>query len=129
MYSVAMPGSAAHAGETPVHRYPTAVAAGLTTCAPPDVCTVYGAFKHRLALDPDRQTMGQRAVLRAADAAQKTKPVLGEYEWLTYREINEITLTLGAGLAKLMRDTGGGAPQRVVIYAPTSRQWTLCMLA
>ncbi|KAJ1671241.1 long-chain fatty acid-CoA ligase [Coemansia sp. RSA 25] len=130
MYSVAMPGSAAHAGETPVHRYPTAVAAGLTTCAPPDVCTVYGAFKHRLALDPDRQTMGQRAVLRAADAAQRTKPVLGDYEWLTYREINEITLTLGAGLAKLMRDDGdSGAPQRVVIYAPTSRQWTLCMLA
>ncbi|KAJ2744921.1 long-chain fatty acid-CoA ligase [Coemansia sp. BCRC 34301] len=122
VYSVEIPGSAT-AGETPVHRYPTATT-GLTTCAPPDVCTVYGAFKHRLALDPDRQTMGQRRILSTGSASHK--PVLGDYEWLTYRQINEITLELGSGLAKL---TKGGEKKRVVIYAPTSRQWTLCMLA
>ncbi|KAJ2342706.1 long-chain fatty acid-CoA ligase [Coemansia sp. RSA 2673] len=124
-YSVALPGTAKDKSETPVHRYPTAVK-GLTSCAPPAVNTVYGAFLHRLSLDPDRQTMGQRPVLRAGDYERKVKPILGPYEWLTYRQINEITLELGAGLSKLLR---ADLPPRVVIYAPTSRQWTLCMLA
>ncbi|KAJ1903148.1 long-chain fatty acid-CoA ligase, partial [Coemansia sp. S17] len=124
-YSVALPGTAKDKSETPVHRYPTAVK-GLTSCAPPAVNTVYGAFLHRLSLDPDRQTMGQRPVLRAGDYERKVEPVMGPYEWLTYRQINEITLELGAGLSKLLR---ADLPPRVVIYAPTSRQWTLCMLA
>ncbi|KAJ2730957.1 long-chain fatty acid-CoA ligase [Coemansia sp. BCRC 34962] len=127
LYSVALPDDTAKTkGETPVHRYPTAVA-GLTLCAPPDICTIYGAFRYRLSLDPDRQTMGQRPVLRAGgDHERKLKPILGAYEWLTYRQISEIVLELGAGLSKLQRPN---EPPRVVIYAPTSRQWTLCMLA
>ncbi|KAJ2686272.1 long-chain fatty acid-CoA ligase [Coemansia spiralis] len=124
-YSVTLPDTAPSKDETLVHRYPTAVA-GLTLCAPPNITTVFGAFKYRLSLDPDRQTMGQRPVLRAGDHERKLKPILGPYEWLTYRQINEIVLELGAGLSKLLKPS---EPSRVVIYAPTSQQWTLCMLA
>ncbi|KAJ2720843.1 long-chain fatty acid-CoA ligase [Coemansia sp. Benny D115] len=133
--------------ETPVHRYPTTIERGLTDCAPPNVATVYDALLHRVRLEPDKSTMGRRRVLgitererRSAAGGEKGKTrkwsyfELSDYEWMTYREIHQFTLDMGAGLAHLMDDepVAAGAARRdmrVAIYAPTSREWTLCMLS
>ncbi|KAJ1721093.1 long-chain fatty acid-CoA ligase [Coemansia erecta] len=130
LYSLCMHGTGSTT-ETAVHRYPTAAKRGLTESAPPNVETVYDALLHRERLEPDKTTMGRRRVLsvsqRPHDATGRpwTYFRLGDYEWLTYREIKRYTAALGAGLAHLGLSAGG----RVAIYAPTSREWTLCMLA
>ncbi|KAJ2709584.1 long-chain fatty acid-CoA ligase, partial [Coemansia spiralis] len=129
LYSLYVPGTGG-ASETGTRRYPTAVTRGLTTAAPPHVTTVYDAFLHRLAQEPDKRTMGRRRVLRVdeerrGDGRLWSRFELSDYEWLTYREIASITRALGAGLAHIAGDAG---VRRVAIYAPTSREWTLCML-
>ncbi|KAJ2450741.1 long-chain fatty acid-CoA ligase [Coemansia sp. RSA 2336] len=114
-----MPGTGSST-ETEVHRYPTAMK-GLTTSAPPDIETVYDAFQYRFKLEPNKQTMGRRQVLQVIDETGWKRVALGDYEWMTYREIDQVTRNLGAGLATL-------GVERVAIYAPTSREWTLAML-
>ncbi|KAJ2160100.1 long-chain fatty acid-CoA ligase [Coemansia sp. RSA 552] len=126
LYSLCMAGTGSST-ETPTRRYRTAVG-GLTDRAPGEVTTVYGAFEHRLRLEPQKQTMGRRrlrAIHQRADGAGRTRQYfeLGEYEWVTYEEIGCMTRELGAGLWR--RCEGN----RVAIYAPTSREWTLTMLA
>ncbi|KAJ2552363.1 long-chain fatty acid-CoA ligase [Coemansia sp. RSA 1933] len=131
LYSLCVPADAKE-GETPVHRYPTAIDRPLTSCAPPDVRTVYDALLHRIKLEPDKQTMGQRPVLsRRTDHLRHgwTYLRLGAYEWMTYREIGQLTRELGSGLAQLAGMDESGAVGRMLIYAPTSREWSLCMLA
>ncbi|KAJ2515961.1 long-chain fatty acid-CoA ligase [Coemansia sp. RSA 1939] len=144
LYSLCVAGTGG-ANESPVHRYPTTIDKELTSCAPPGVRTVYDALQHRIKLEPDKETMGQRPALsrrkeenRAGASGAWTYVRLGEYEWLTYREIGRRTRVLGCGLAQLAEapvDLAGEetlldpAPCRVLIYAPTSREWTLCMLA
>ncbi|KAJ2761906.1 long-chain fatty acid-CoA ligase, partial [Coemansia sp. BCRC 34490] len=144
LYSLCVAGTGG-ANESPVHRYPTAIDKELTSCAPPGVRTVYDALQHRIKLEPDKETMGQRPVLsrrkeenRGGASGAWTYVRLGEYEWLTYREIGRRTRELGSGLAQLAEAPVGPAgeetlvdpaPCRVLIYAPTSREWTLCMLA
>ncbi|KAJ1796981.1 long-chain fatty acid-CoA ligase, partial [Coemansia sp. RSA 2399] len=145
LYSLCVPGTGKDdTSETPVHRYPTAIGRSLTSCASPGVTTVYDALLHRIRLEPDKQTMGQRAVLRKREAiSEEQQPPrtwtylkLSGYEWMTYREIGQQTRDLGSGLAQLLTagtasTTEGDAalPRRVLIYAPTSREWSLCMLA
>ncbi|KAI8318435.1 acetyl-CoA synthetase-like protein [Martensiomyces pterosporus] len=139
LYSIHVPGTGSK-DETPVHRYPAALDS-LTACAPPNITTIYQAFQHRLSLNPDKLTLGQRPVLeiinkdkittrQVGGKEQETRKRwsyfrLGGYEWMTYREIAKITRNVGAGLVQL----GLGADSRVVIYAPTSREWTLCALS
>ncbi|KAJ2779038.1 long-chain fatty acid-CoA ligase [Coemansia javaensis] len=130
LYSLCMPGTGGGGGETATRRHPLAAAGGLIDSAPPGVGTVYDAFLYRLRVEPDKETMGRRRVLRVVDEARGDGRVwsrfeLGDYEWTTYREAAQTTRALGAGLAELV---AGGAP-RVAIHAPTSREWTLCMLA
>ncbi|KAJ2358403.1 long-chain fatty acid-CoA ligase [Coemansia erecta] len=121
MYSLVMAGTGS-CTETPVHRYPTALEK-LTTSAPPNIKTVYEAFRYRLQQEPDKRTLGRRRVLRVVkDPSGWRRATLGDYEWLTYREIDIETRDLGAGLAQL-------GSTRIAIFAPTSREWTLCMLA
>ncbi|KAJ1899606.1 long-chain fatty acid-CoA ligase [Kickxella alabastrina] len=140
LYSLCMPrsGGASDSSETPVHRYPSTIERGLTDCAPPNVGTVYDALLYRLGQEPDKTTMGRRRVL---GISERTSPGssggegsgkkwsyfrLSDYEWMTYREIAQLTREMGAGLAHI---AGGLAGARVAIYAPTSREWTLCMLS
>ncbi|KAJ2274950.1 long-chain fatty acid-CoA ligase [Coemansia sp. RSA 371] len=121
LYSWCVPGSGSRT-ETAVRRYPTAQEK-LTDSAPPNITTVYGAFLHRLQQEPDKQTLGRRQVLKIhTDENGWRRAELGDYEWMTYREIHSVTRDLGAGFAQL-------GSTRVAIYAPTSREWTLCMLA
>ncbi|KAJ2802107.1 long-chain fatty acid-CoA ligase, partial [Coemansia guatemalensis] len=115
---------------TPVRRYPTAVQRGLTDSAVPGIRTVYEAFEYRLQREPDKKTLGRRRVLGKAQEERRDgrtwqRYALGEYEWMTYREVGAVTRALGAGLARL----AGGAGARVAIYGPTAREWTLSMLA
>ncbi|KAJ2860958.1 long-chain fatty acid-CoA ligase, partial [Coemansia asiatica] len=75
--------------------------------------------------------MGSRRVLGISERInEKTGKLwryfqLSDYEWITYREISQFTRALGAGLVQL----GLEINDRVVIYAPTSREWSLCMLS
>ncbi|KAJ2077483.1 long-chain fatty acid-CoA ligase [Coemansia sp. RSA 988] len=115
---------------TPVRRYPTAARRGLTDSAVPGIRTVYEAFEYRLQREPDKKTLGRRRVLGRVQEEQRggrtwQRYALGEYEWMTYREVGAATRALGAGLARL----AGGAGARVAIYGPTAREWTLSMLA
>ncbi|KAJ2519172.1 hypothetical protein GGI11_002650, partial [Coemansia sp. RSA 2049] len=97
LYSLCVAGTGG-ANESPVHRYPTTIDKELTSCAPPGVRTVYDALQHRIKLEPDKETMGQRPALsrrkeenRAGASGAWTYVRLGEYEWLTYREIGRRT--------------------------------------
>ncbi|KAJ2799048.1 Long chain acyl-CoA synthetase 9, chloroplastic, partial [Coemansia helicoidea] len=90
LYSQYVPGSGS-ATETGTRRFPPAIARGLTAAAPPQITTVYDAFLHRLAQEPDKRTMGRRRVLRVeeerrADGRVWSRFELSDYEWLTYRE-------------------------------------------
>ncbi|KAI9504361.1 long-chain fatty acid-CoA ligase [Coemansia spiralis] len=120
IYSLAVPGTGSST-ETPVHRYPTALK-GLTTSAPPNITTIFDAFLHRLQIEPDKRTLGRRPVLRTIEVQGRTRYQLGAYEWMTYREIHQWAREMGAGLKQL-------TAKRVLIYAPTSREWTLTMLS
>ncbi|KAJ1662665.1 long-chain fatty acid-CoA ligase [Coemansia sp. RSA 1813] len=139
LYSLCVPGTGRddQGGtlETPVHRYPTAIDRDLTNCAPPGVRTVYDALLHRIKLEPDKETMGQRPVLSKRETSTESRKWtylrLGGYKWMTYQEIGQQTRDLGSGLAQLSSsiETQKESPTRVLIYAPTSREWSLCMLA
>ncbi|KAJ2392471.1 long-chain fatty acid-CoA ligase [Coemansia sp. RSA 2611] len=121
LYSWAVGGTGSST-ETAARRHPSALDK-LTSSAAPDIATVYDAFLYRLQREPDKQTMGRRAVLGVTtDARGRQRYELGDYEWLTYRQIHAVTRDLGAGLRAL-------EAARVAIYAPTSREWTLTMLA
>ncbi|KAJ2857845.1 long-chain fatty acid-CoA ligase [Coemansia erecta] len=130
LYSLCVPQTGCTT-ETAVRRYPTTIDRGLTDKAPPDVETVYDALLHRERLEPEKTTMGSRRVLGISERInEKTGKLwryfqLSDYEWITYREISQFTRALGAGLVQL----GLEINDRVVIYAPTSREWSLCMLS
>ncbi|KAJ2702350.1 long-chain fatty acid-CoA ligase [Coemansia sp. IMI 203386] len=130
LYSLCVPQTGCTT-ETAVRRCPSTIDRGLTDRAPPSVETVYDALIHRERLEPEKTTMGRRPVLGINERINgKTGKAwsyfhLGDYEWMTYREISQYTRAMGAGFVQL----GLGAGDRVVIYAPTSREWTLCMLS
>ncbi|KAJ1822716.1 long-chain fatty acid-CoA ligase [Coemansia sp. RSA 2599] len=130
LYSLCVPQTGCTT-ETAVRRYPTTIDRGLTDRAPPDVETVYDALLYREKLEPEKTTMGRRRVLGVNERVnEKTgKPWsyfrLSDYEWITYREIGQYTRSMGAGLVQL----GLGPGDRAVIYAPTSREWSLFMLS
>ncbi|PIA13335.1 acetyl-CoA synthetase-like protein [Coemansia reversa NRRL 1564] len=126
-YSKELPGTGSSTTTT-IRRYPTTIQRGLTDSALPDIYTVYEAFEYRLKREPDKKTLGRRRLLGITQEEKNgriwQRYSLGEYEWMTYRQVDTVTRALGAGLVRL----ADGVGSRVAIYGPTSREWTLSML-
>ncbi|KAJ2778452.1 long-chain fatty acid-CoA ligase [Coemansia javaensis] len=136
VYSVPVPQTGGD-GETPTRRFHTS-ARRLIDRVEPDITNVYAALLHGQRTRPDADVLGKRDVLGTVSedrqAQQKvngklesvtkkwTYAKLGPYKWMTYSQIVDYTTSLGAGFRKLGVEPKG----RVLIYAPTSREWQLC---
>ncbi|KAJ1947035.1 long-chain fatty acid-CoA ligase, partial [Linderina macrospora] len=126
--------------ETPVHRYPTATHK-LMDSALPNLLTVYDALQYRIGQEPDKKSLGKRSIIEIVTKDKQVKRTvngtvetstkkwsyfrLSDYSWMTYKEIGEATKSLGSGFVHL----GLKRDSRVMVYAPTSREWMLCALA
>ncbi|KAJ1930547.1 long-chain fatty acid-CoA ligase, partial [Linderina pennispora] len=137
-YSVVVPGTG-NDHETPTRRHPAA-ANGLIDCAEPGVKNIYDGLLHGLKVRPDTNAMGKRDVMGTVTEDKVVKHKvngemtsvtkkwsyfkLSDYKWMTYRQIADYTKTLGSGFLQL----GLKSASRVVVYAPTSREWQLCAL-
>ncbi|KAI9468354.1 long-chain fatty acid-CoA ligase [Coemansia sp. RSA 989] len=136
IFSKAVP----HSGnehETPVRRFHT-TADKLVDRADPDITNIYAALLHGQQNRPDAELLGKRDVLgtvsedkqvqHKVDGKMETVTKkwsyfkLGKYKWMTYNDMVEATTQLGAGFRNLGIEPKG----RVLIYAPTSREWQLC---
>jgi len=74
--------------------------------------------------------LGTRAVLGELEEQQSsgkmfTKLQLGEYTWLTYKEVNENAESLGKGL----RELGVEPREKIVLYANTCAEWMVSAVA
>ncbi|KAJ2495521.1 long-chain fatty acid-CoA ligase, partial [Coemansia sp. RSA 2052] len=136
VYSTAVPGTGSET-ETPTRRFHT-TADRVVDRAQPNITNIYGALLRGRDAKPDVKTLGKRDVLGTVTEEktiqhkvdgkmeQTTKEwsffKLGEYKWMTYAQVYEYTKNLGAGYLEL----GLKPNSRVLIYAPTSREWQLC---
>ncbi|ORX65939.1 long-chain-fatty-acid-CoA ligase 1 [Linderina pennispora] len=105
---------------------------GLIDCAEPGVKNIYDGLLHGLKVRPDTNAMGKRDVVKHKVNGEMTSVTkkwsyfkLSDYKWMTYRQIADYTKTLGSGFLQL----GLKSASRVVVYAPTSREWQLCALS
>lgn len=50
---------------------------------------------------------------------------MGDYEWLTYNDVNKLTLEVGSGLLKLQHKID----EKALIYSETRQEWIITALA
>ncbi|KAJ1844531.1 long-chain fatty acid-CoA ligase [Coemansia sp. RSA 2708] len=136
LFSKAVPQSGG-GSETPTRRFHT-TADRLIDRAEPDITNIYAALVQGQKTRPDAALLGKRDVLGTVSEDKQVQHKvdgkletvtkkwsyfkLGEYKWMTYNDIVEATTQLGAGFRAL----DVAAKSRVLIYAPTSREWQLC---
>ncbi|KAJ2862335.1 long-chain fatty acid-CoA ligase [Coemansia aciculifera] len=136
IYSSAVPQTGSET-ETPTRRFHT-TADRVVDRAQPDITNIYAALLRGRDTKPDYKSLGKRDVLGTVTEEktvqhkvdgkleQTTKEwsffKLSEYKWMSYAQVYEYTKNLGAGYLKL----GLKPKSRVLIYAPTSREWQLC---
>ncbi|KAJ2161779.1 long-chain fatty acid-CoA ligase [Coemansia sp. RSA 552] len=124
-------------GETATRRFHTS-ADRLIDHAEPGITDIYSTLLHGQQTRPDTALLGKRDVLGTVSEDKKVRHKvdgkmetvtkkwsyfkLGEYKWMTYTDVVDATTELGAGF----RGLGIEPKSRVMIYAPTSREWQLC---
>ncbi|KAJ2802542.1 long-chain fatty acid-CoA ligase, partial [Coemansia furcata] len=123
--------------KTPTRRFHT-TADRVVDRAQPDITNIYAGLLRGRDARPDYKSLGKRDVLGTVTEEktvqhkvdgkleQTTKEwsyfKLSEYKWMSYAQVYEFTKNLGAGYVNL----GLKPKSRVLIYAPTSREWQLC---
>ncbi|KAJ1990682.1 long-chain fatty acid-CoA ligase [Coemansia spiralis] len=136
VYSQAVPDTGSES-ETPTRRFYTAADA-IVDRADPNITDIYSALLHGQKERPNNDLLGKRDVLGTVTEDKVVQHKvngkmesmnkkwsyfkLGEYKWMTYTQVSDYTKDLGAGFRKL----GLEPKSRVLIYAPTSREWQLC---
>ncbi|KAL0274114.1 UNVERIFIED_CONTAM: hypothetical protein PYX00_006617 [Menopon gallinae] len=92
------------------------------------VDTMEKMFKHVVSHYPNRPCLGTRQILSEEDETQPNgrifkKYVMGDYKWLSYKEVDKIAREFGAGLCTLNQK----AKQPVVIFAETRAEWMVAV--
>lgn len=91
--------------------------------------TMFECFEYAVKLHSHSRMVGTRKVLREADEVQPNGKVfkkweMGEYEWKSYMQIDEMANNFGKGL----RVTGLNPMDRICIFAETKADWLVCAL-
>ena len=87
-------------------------------------------WDHAASLYPDEPCMGWREVMESVDEEQPDgkvfqKLVLGDYKWMTYREVKDQISKIQIGLDKIGIRQG----EKVVIFAETRKEWMMTAIA
>ncbi|KAJ2697205.1 long-chain fatty acid-CoA ligase [Coemansia sp. IMI 203386] len=125
--------------ETPTHRFHT-TADRIIDRAEPNVTNIYQALLHGQEVRPEFNILGKRDVIGTVSEDKEVQHKvdgkmetvmkkwsyfkLSEYKWMNYNQAVDFTKLFGAGLVSL----GMKKNSRVLIYAPTSREWQLCAM-
>lgn len=91
--------------------------------------TMYECFDFAVKLHSHKRMVGTRKVLREDDEVQPNGKVfkkweMGEYEWKSYMQIDEMANNFGKGL----RELGLNPMDRICIFAETKADWLVCAL-
>lgn len=89
----------------------------------------YECFDFAVKLHSHKRMVGTRKVLREDDEVQPNGKVfkkweMGEYEWKSYMQIDEMANNFGKGL----RELGLNPMDRICIFAETKADWLVCAL-
>ena len=120
-YGVPVSDSTPKDGETPPYRHPQRIGKDLITVfhSDPTVNTTFNCLVRAKDKWPDRLTMGTRKVLGVHHEDRKGKNwtmwELGDYEYMTFKELWEEVKLLGSSLIELGLEKRG----RVGIYMQT----------
>ncbi|KAK3398612.1 hypothetical protein B0T20DRAFT_213590 [Sordaria brevicollis] len=144
-YTLEVAGQAPVQGETPVRRIPNFID-GLQSRPPnrrwgeketigEEIDTVYKLVKWAALAYGDSQCMGSRKLVNTHVETKKVKKMvdgeerevdknwtyfeLGHYEFITFKQYEQLTLDVGAGLRAIGLNKG----DRVHIFAATSQNW------
>ncbi|KAF8420406.1 long-chain fatty-acid-CoA ligase [Tirmania nivea] len=130
-YGVPVTDSAPKDGETPPYRHPKRIGKDLITVfhSDPTVNTTFNCLVRAKDKWPNRLTMGTRKVLSVHHEDRKGKNwtmwELGDYEYMTFKELWEEVKLLGSSLIELGLEKNG----RVGIYMQTCAKWFQTSLA
>jgi len=91
--------------------------------------TMYDCFEYAVKLHSHSRMLGTRTVIREEDEVQPNgknfkKWEMGDYEWKSYTQIDEMANNFGKGL----RVTGLNPMDRICIFAETKADWLVCAL-
>ncbi|XP_077397918.1 long-chain-fatty-acid--CoA ligase 3a [Festucalex cinctus] len=103
---------------------------GLVRSLYPGLDTLPKVFEFAAMRFPHRECLGTREVISEEDEEQSNgktfkKLVLGNYHWLSYKEILSAASKFGCGLAEL----GQKPKQNIAIFCETRAEWMLAALA
>ncbi|XP_056148876.1 long-chain-fatty-acid--CoA ligase 3b [Lampris incognitus] len=96
----------------------------------PGVDTLDKVFEYAAKRFPDRDCLGTRQLLSEEDELQPNgkvfkKVILGDYDWLSYKEAYQAAMCFGSGLAAL-----GQSPQcNIAIFCETRAEWIIAAQA
>ncbi|XP_050530639.1 fatty acid CoA ligase Acsl3 isoform X2 [Daktulosphaira vitifoliae] len=90
--------------------------------------TLYKVFQYAVEHHRDSNCLGTRQILAEEDEIQKNgrifkKYVMGEYQWMTYKEVDEASDHFGNGIISL----GQKNKCNIAIYAETRREWMIAV--
>jgi len=93
------------------------------------ITTLNEAIDYALAKHADRKACGTRKAFKEFDETQKNGKVfkkleLGEYEWLTYGEIDEMSKWFSMGLKNIGHLPG----ENIVIFSDTRYEWLVAAI-
>ncbi|XP_061574754.1 long-chain-fatty-acid--CoA ligase 3a [Cololabis saira] len=96
----------------------------------PGVDTLDKMFEYAATRFPDKDCLGTREVISEEDERQSNgkvfkKVVLGEYQWLSYKEALTAAVQLGSGLAAL----GQRPKTNIAIFCETRAEWLIAAQA
>ncbi|KAM8768957.1 long-chain-fatty-acid--CoA ligase 3a isoform 1-T2 [Acanthopagrus schlegelii] len=102
----------------------------LVTSLHPGVDTLDKMFEYAATRFPHRDCLGTREVISEEDERQDNgkvfkKVVLGEYRWLSYKEVLTAASQLGSGLASL----GQRPKNTIAIFCETRAEWIIAAQA
>ncbi|XP_059186686.1 long-chain-fatty-acid--CoA ligase 3a [Centropristis striata] len=102
----------------------------LATSLHPGVDTLDKVFEYAARRFPQRDCLGTREVISEEDERQSNgkvfkKVVLGEYHWISYKEIHTAATQLGSGLASL----GQRPKNNIAIFCETRAEWIIAAQA
>uniref|UniRef100_A0A3Q2ZVK0 long-chain-fatty-acid--CoA ligase n=1 Tax=Kryptolebias marmoratus TaxID=37003 RepID=A0A3Q2ZVK0_KRYMA len=102
----------------------------LVTSLHPGVETLDKMFEYSAMRFPNRDCLGTREVISEEDERQSNgkvfkKVVLGEYRWLSYKDVITAATQLGSGLASL----GQRPKSNIAIFCETRAEWLIAAQA
>ncbi|XP_071541839.1 long-chain-fatty-acid--CoA ligase 4 isoform X1 [Panulirus ornatus] len=91
-----------------------------------NITTVECALSYACRKHANKKAVGTRQILCESEEIQKNGKVfkkyeLGEYSWLTYKEVDELAHNFGKGL----RSVGHQPKENIVIFAETRKEWLI----